>query len=343
MKRLTALLVVLSLVALSVSASAAEGDLAARIKEDVKGRKIFDHLTQTPEAKRPVITADGPVSPATGTPLRVIFLKVNRKKPTALKIAAFHSPTEKKYWIYVWGSSRNLQIITGPYELRRVTLGMVRRAIKKLITQDGSYGFYDGQFKELEKMGKGAIPWLLELFRDESNDMPVRVLALEALGDLRDTSVRPKLRELIHNENYSDFQRPIAFTLAKLGDQTFSDIIIERFKNFVRGNEGNPRAQAAGYSGLAHAYSRLKRQEKAVECYKMVIKLDPEARAGAYYNLACSYAKMKKIKEAVDAVAKAADEGYDDWRWMLKDGDLDPIKENPRFKAIIEELKKKQK
>lgn len=341
MKRLFLLGTAAALLVAALPVSGAEKDTEERIREDVKSRKIFNHLDQTPEDRRPVITDDGPVSPDGGEALEVYFLRVDAKKPESLKIAAFYAPGEKVYWTFVWGGPRKLRIITGPYRLRRITLSAVRKEIEKLITEDGSYGFYDGQFSDIAKMGKGAIPWLLELFRDESNEMPVRVLALEALGDLKDTSVIPKLRELIYNENYSDFQRPIAFTLAKLGDHTFSDVIIERYKSYIRGNEGNPRAQAAGYSGLAHAYSRLKKHQKAVECYKKVIDLDPEARPGAYYNMACSLAKMKDLEKALDALQKAADEGYDDWKWMLKDGDLGPLRGHPRFEAIIEQLKKK--
>ncbi len=322
---------------------AAEKEMLEKIREDIKGRKIFNPSEQTPEAKRPVITDDGPVSPLDGSPLEVLFLKADKENPSAVKIAAFWSPAGNVYWTFVWGGPSRLSVLSGPFDLRTVTLDMVRKAIEKLITADDSFGFYDGQFAEIEKMGKAAVPWLFELFRDESNRKSVRVLALEALGDMKDNSVIPKLRELIHNPSYSDHQNPIAFTLAKLGDHTYSDIIIERYTNYVRTNEGNQKAQAAGYAGLAHAYSRLKEHQKAVDCYKKVLELEDEDKGGAYYNLACSLVKLGKHDEAIEALRKCAEEGYDDWKWMLMDGDLAPLRELPEFKKVIEEIKKKQK
>ncbi len=327
---------------MALQAAAADKDVAERIRQDIQGRKIFNPAEQTPEGKRPVITDDGAVSPVNGAALDVFFLKADKENPQAIKIAAFWSPAENVYWTFVWGGPAGLKVISGPFEMRTVTLEMVRAALGKLITDDDNYGFYDGQFSEIEKMGKAAIPWLLELFRDESNKMPIRVLALEALGDMNDNSVIPKLRELIYNESYRDFQNAIAFTLAKLGDQTFSDIIIDRYKNYIRANEGNGKAQAAGYSGLAHAYSRLKDHNKAIECYRKVIDLDEEGRPGAYYNMACSFAKLGKIDDAIQALRKGVDEGYKDWKWMLMDGDLAPLRDKEEFKKIIEEMKKKE-
>jgi tetratricopeptide (TPR) repeat protein len=343
MKRFTAILTAFVLLSLAGGLVAAEKDVVSKIRQDIQGRSIFNPRPETAEKDRPVITPRGPISPTSGAPLEVFFLRANKKRPNDVKVAAFYSPSERKYWTFVWGGPKDIRVMAGPFTLRKVTLEMVRKAIKRLITPEGNYGFYDGQFKEIEAMGKASIPWLLELFRDESNEMPVRVLALEALGDMKDNSVIPKLRELIYNESYSQFQRPIAFTLAKLGDQTFSDMIIDRYKNYIRNSEGQPRAQASGYSGLAHAYSRLKKHEKAIECYKKVIELDPESAPGSYYNMACSLAKLKRVEDAVSTLQKAVDAGYDDWQWMSMDGDLAPLRKDERFKRLIETLKRKSK
>ncbi|MHC4598841.1 MAG: TPR end-of-group domain-containing protein [Planctomycetota bacterium] len=319
---------------------AGESSLKDRIYEDVKTRRIHSTEGETPEADRPIIKGDDALDPVTREPLEVVILKAE-KVAGALKYAAFYSPNRKVYWAFVWGGPRRVRIIHGPFELSTVTQAAVERVLQKLITPEGNYGFYKDQFKELVKMGKGVVPHLLKIFRDESQDIPMRVLSIEALGDIKDESVIPKLREFLGVEDYRRYQNSIIFTLAKLGDMHFANRLIESIRDAMDRAPDNPAVQAQGWGQLAHAYARLENQDKAIECYRNAIKADPENAGSHYYNMACAFSVMKRIDEAIEALEKAVENNYDDYDWMQMDGDLKNLRKDPRFKALLKKLKER--
>ena len=76
-------------------------------------------------------------------------------------------------------------------------------------------------------------------------------------------------------------------------------------------------------------------------CYRNAIKLDPENAAHHYYNMACAFAVMKRIDEGIEALKKAVENGYDDYDWMMLDGDLNNLRKDPRFKKLAERIKNK--
>jgi tetratricopeptide (TPR) repeat protein len=330
----------LALLATSLPALGQEGALKDRISDDVKGRRIMSTEDETAEGDRPVIRESGAFDPQSGEALETVFLKA---EPVAgsLRVAAFYSPGRKVYWIYAWGGPKKVHLLHGPWELRTVTMGMVEAALRKLITPEGNVGFYEGQFKELESMGKGVVPFLLEIFKDESRPAPMRSLSLEALGDLKDPGAVTTLRELYANEDYAPFHEAMIFTLARLGDMELADKQIQGLKQYIENAEGSEEAQAEGYTRLAHAYARLNRNEDAIECYKKAIALNPDSAASSYYNMACAYAVLKRVDDGIDALRKAVDAGYDDYDWLQLDGDLNNLRKDPRFLELVKKMREK--
>jgi len=57
------------------------------------------------------------------------------------------------------------------------------------------------------------------------------------------------------------------------------------------------------------------------------------------YNLACSYALTKRLDQAATALVRALDQGYSDIRWLLKDPDLENLREHALFKQIKARLR----
>ena len=57
-----------------------------------------------------------------------------------------------------------------------------------------------------------------------------------------------------------------------------------------------------------------------------------------HYNLACSYSLLGRKKEAFNELKKAISLGYDDIDHMKNDRDLDPLKEDPKFKELIRSI-----
>ena len=73
----------------------------------------------------------------------------------------------------------------------------------------------------------------------------------------------------------------------------------------------------------------------AIEWMKKIVDTQPE-NEGHYYDLACLYARMGKLQESVTALRKAFEWGYRRIAHIKVDDDLDPIKELPEYKALIE-------
>jgi hypothetical protein len=57
----------------------------------------------------------------------------------------------------------------------------------------------------------------------------------------------------------------------------------------------------------------------------------------AHYNLACRYALLKQPDEALVSLRKAVELGYRDFEFMEEDHDLDSIRKDPRFRALVRE------
>ncbi len=61
-------------------------------------------------------------------------------------------------------------------------------------------------------------------------------------------------------------------------------------------------------------------------------------KANTYYNLACSYSLSHQKKAAIAALENAIDLGYKDYANMKKDSDLDLLRNEKRFKALLKQL-----
>ena len=86
--------------------------------------------------------------------------------------------------------------------------------------------------------------------------------------------------------------------------------------------------------GLAWAYIQTREYEKALAVLKRLSALSPEL-AVIDYNIACAYARAQKPKESMTWLKSALDKGYDNWRRIRWDEDLDPIRTTPAFKTLM--------
>ena len=62
----------------------------------------------------------------------------------------------------------------------------------------------------------------------------------------------------------------------------------------------------------------------------------------AHYNLACRYALLQQPDLAFGSLRKAIELGYRDFRFMEEDRDLDSIRKDPRFRALVKEYRRQQ-
>jgi len=85
---------------------------------------------------------------------------------------------------------------------------------------------------------------------------------------------------------------------------------------------------------LAHAYTALGRTDEGLRSDRRLVELlprDPQAR----YNLACSLALTGRRDEAFEALATAMSLGFSDAKLLRGDPDLEPLRNDPRFAALL--------
>jgi serine/threonine protein kinase/Flp pilus assembly protein TadD len=100
--------------------------------------------------------------------------------------------------------------------------------------------------------------------------------------------------------------------------------------------ELNPDDARALYLGGA-ALMQLGDRQRALDWARRAYVIDP-SDPGVLYNVACVYSLGGMIDEAIGCLDTAIANGFGHREWLLHDGDLDAIREDPRFKALLEKL-----
>ncbi|MCM2312070.1 MAG: hypothetical protein NDI84_11765, partial [Steroidobacteraceae bacterium] len=54
------------------------------------------------------------------------------------------------------------------------------------------------------------------------------------------------------------------------------------------------------------------------------------------YNCACLYARLGETDRALDTIGRAIGGGYENFRWMQHDPDLDSLRGDPRFQQLVQ-------
>jgi serine/threonine protein kinase/tetratricopeptide (TPR) repeat protein len=85
----------------------------------------------------------------------------------------------------------------------------------------------------------------------------------------------------------------------------------------------------------AQASARLGYIERAIEDIEFVLRLEPESRY-VPYGAACVYSIIGDTTLALQWLETTVERGYQELWWAKVDPDLDPLRELPRFKEIME-------
>jgi hypothetical protein len=101
---------------------------------------------------------------------------------------------------------------------------------------------------------------------------------------------------------------------------------------------------------LGFVYIRLRRYEEGEAKYQAVLNNRGISRHVAAYNLACNFAVRSRQEpaqaeeyrsRALYYLEMAVRLHFADWRWMDEDRDLDAIRDDPRYKRALGELKRR--
>ena len=95
-------------------------------------------------------------------------------------------------------------------------------------------------------------------------------------------------------------------------------------------NPDNPRALYFG----AMALSGLGESDRARDWNRRALKMEPDDPS-VLYNIACVFARENLPDDAVSSLTKAVDNGFGHWQWIEHDSDLDSIRDNPGFAALL--------
>ena len=61
------------------------------------------------------------------------------------------------------------------------------------------------------------------------------------------------------------------------------------------------------------------------------------------FRSACSFSLLRRLNESLGSLEKAIDLGYDDLMHLVNDSDLDSLRDDEVYKALINKLKKSSK
>jgi serine/threonine protein kinase/Flp pilus assembly protein TadD len=100
--------------------------------------------------------------------------------------------------------------------------------------------------------------------------------------------------------------------------------------------ELNPE-DARAYNVAGSLLAGMGDSEHALEYAKRAAEIDPEDTV-TLYNAACTYTMLGKHDEALTTLETALDKGYGHKEWIEHDPDFDAVRDNPRFKAILEAM-----
>jgi Flp pilus assembly protein TadD len=128
----------------------------------------------------------------------------------------------------------------------------------------------------------------------------------------------------------SQLSQETRHSLAELGD----DFLREFLEVEIARHPDNLEALAE----LGQIYTQLGLWELGLEVDRRLVALVPD-NPTSYYNLGCSQALLGQKEDALESLERAVEIGYDDPEFMLTDEDLASLREDDRFRALVERIR----
>ena len=161
----------------------------------------------------------------------------------------------------------------------------------------------------------------------------------------RDSFAQGKLEQAIREYEEAVRSRPEDYQAPLLMAQIYDDLgrpeeaaasrrrgvaIAEEYLNL---NPDDARALYMGANGLV----ALGEHEKGLDWARRALALEPDDSM-VIYNVACIYSLAGRAAEALDCIERAVDAGLTQRGWLEHDSNLDLIRNEPRFQALLKRL-----
>jgi adenylate cyclase len=138
----------------------------------------------------------------------------------------------------------------------------------------------------------------------------------------------------------ADYQAPLflAQTYASLGRKHDEmKVRLGALGTIERHLKLNPHDTRALYFGAQNLW-RVGERTKAVELAERALGQD-ENEPVVLYNVACFYVVQGDTEHAIDLLEKAVQLGWGDRAWMETDSDLEPLRHDERFRALLARIR----
>jgi adenylate cyclase len=136
--------------------------------------------------------------------------------------------------------------------------------------------------------------------------------------------------------NPADFQVPMFLAMAycSLGrKQDEMRVRLGALGTLERHLKLNPHDTRAIYFAAQNLY-RVGERDKAVAMAEQAMQQGMNEPV-VLYNVACFYTGLGEKERAIDLLEQAVSLGWGDRAWMENDSDLEPLREEPRFQALL--------
>ena len=107
----------------------------------------------------------------------------------------------------------------------------------------------------------------------------------------------------------------------------------ERARRHLELNPNDVRAISLGAAGLL----MMGQRERGLEWTRRAVAMAPEDPIVAW-NAACNFSRAGDLEAALDDLERAVRLGIADRRWLEHDPDMDPLRDHPRFQAVLEAM-----
>jgi serine/threonine protein kinase/tetratricopeptide (TPR) repeat protein len=105
---------------------------------------------------------------------------------------------------------------------------------------------------------------------------------------------------------------------------------LQLIEKHIENHPDDPRALYLGAGILA----RIGEHAKSYDWARRALAIDPE-ETSILYNVACVYALLGKTEDALACLGKVMEHGTFFKNWAAKDSDLDSLRSDPRFHALL--------